>query len=47
MTNLKSVICAVALIAYTYAPAALGAFRDIGVGARPLGLGGSVRRTRG
>lgn len=41
MANLKVVVCAVGLIACTYTSTALGAFRDIGVGARPLGLGGA------
>ena len=41
MANLKIVVCAVGLIACTYTSTALGAFRDIGVGARPLGMGGA------
>ena len=39
MANLRVVICAIGLITSTYASSALGAFRDFGVGARPLGLG--------
>ena len=39
MANLKVAICAIGLITCAYASSALGAFRDIGVGARPLGLG--------
>lgn len=39
MENLRVVICAIGIITCTYATSALGAFRDIGVGARPLGLG--------
>lgn len=39
MANLRVVICAIGLITCTYASSALGAFRDFGVGARPLGLG--------
>lgn len=41
MVNLKVAVCAVGLIACAYTSTALGAFRDIGVGARPLGLGGA------
>ena len=41
MAKLKVVICAVGLITCAYTSTALGAFRDIGVGARPLGLGGA------
>ncbi len=39
MANLKVAICAIGLITCAYTSTALGAFRDIGVGARPLGLG--------
>ena len=39
MANLKVAICAIGLITCAYTSSALGAFRDIGVGARPLGLG--------
>lgn len=41
MANFKVVVCAVGFIACTYTSTALGAFRDIGVGARPLGMGGA------
>ena len=41
MANLKVVVYAVGFIACTYTSTALGAFRDIGVGARPLGMGGA------
>ena len=39
MANLKVAICAIGLIICTYTTTAFGAFQDIGVGARPLGLG--------
>ena len=41
MVNLKVAACLIGIISCTYASTAHGAFRDIGVGARPLGMGGA------
>lgn len=41
MANLKVTACLIGIISCTYASTAHGAFRDLGVGARPLGLGGA------
>ncbi|MDE0506501.1 MAG: hypothetical protein OXI86_20700, partial [Candidatus Poribacteria bacterium] len=41
MAKLKVAVCAIGIISCTFSSAAIGAFRDIGVGARPLGMGGA------
>ena len=41
MTKLKIAICAIWLFISIFTPMTFAAFNDIGVGARPLGLGGA------